>query len=52
MDGICGERISKVYPSLQLTAFGVRAGGEHLFGTFELGAGIKGIASAGIGYAF
>ena len=41
-----------VYPSFQLTAFGIRAGGEHLFGTFELGAGIKGFASAGIGYAF
>ena len=40
------------YPTFQLTAFGVRVGGEHLFGTLELGAGIKGIASAGIGYAF
>ena len=40
------------FPSFQLTAFGVRAGGEHLFGTFELGAGIKGFVSAGIGYAF
>lgn len=40
------------YPTFQLTAFGVRVGGEHLFGTFELGAGIKGVASAGIGYAF
>ena len=46
------EKTRKVYPTLQLTAFGVRAGGEHLFGTFELGAGIKGFASAGIGYAF
>ena len=46
------ERINKVYPSCQLTALGVRAGGEHLFGTFELGVGIKGFASAGIGYAF
>lgn len=40
------------FPSFQLTAFGVRAGGEHLFGSFELGVGIKGFASAGIGYAF
>ena len=40
------------FPTFQLTAFGIRAGGEHLFGTFELGVGIKGIASAGIGYAF
>lgn len=40
------------FPSFQLTAFGVRAGGEHLFGSFELGVGIKGFATAGIGYAF
>ena len=46
------EKSKKVYPTFQLTAFGIRAGGEHLFGTFELGAGIKGFASAGIGYAF
>ena len=46
------EKSSKVTPSFQLTAFGVRAGGEHLFGSFELGIGIKGFASAGIGYAF
>lgn len=46
------EKSSKVTPSFQLTAFGVRAGGDHLFGSFELGVGIKGFASAGIGYAF
>jgi len=46
------EKINKVYPSCQLTAFGVRAGGEHLFGSFELGVGIKGFVSGGIGYAF
>lgn len=46
------EKSKKVYPTFQLTAFGIRAGGEHLFGTFELGVGIKGFASAGIGYAF
>jgi len=46
------EKSSKVNPSFQLTAFGVRAGGEHLFGSFELGVGIKGFVSAGIGYAF
>ncbi len=46
------EKISKVYPSCQLTAFGVRAGGEHLFGSFELGVGMKGFVSGGIGYAF
>ena len=42
----------RCYPSFQLTAFGIRAGGEHLFGSFEAGFGIKGIVSAGIGYAF
>ena len=46
------ERINKVYPSCQLTALGVRAGGEHLFGSFELGVGMKGFVSGGIGYAF
>ena len=40
------------FPSFQLTAFGIRAGGERLFGTFEAGFGIKGIVSGGIGYAF
>lgn len=46
------EKSSKVTPSFQLTAFGVRAGGEHLFGSFELGVGMKGFVSGGIGYAF
>ncbi|MBP5496413.1 MAG: hypothetical protein J6X98_04500 [Bacteroidales bacterium] len=41
-----------IYPTFQLTAFGIRAGSDHLFGTFEAGCGIKGIVSAGIGYAF
>ncbi len=50
--GFSREKISKVYPSCQLTAFGVRAGGEHLFGSFELGVGMKGFVSGGIGYAF
>jgi len=40
------------FPTFQLTAFGIRAGGERLFGTFETGFGIKGIVSGGIGYAF
>ncbi|MBQ6155608.1 MAG: hypothetical protein IJK22_03305 [Bacteroidales bacterium] len=40
------------FPSFQLTAFGIRAGGEHLFGSFELGVGMKGFVSGGIGYAF
>ena len=51
-EGLYWEKINKVYPSCQLTAFGVRAGGEHLFGSFELGVGMKGFVSAGIGYAF
>ena len=46
------ENIQKVYPTFQLTAFGIRAGGERFFGTFETGFGIKGIVSGGIGYAF
>ena len=46
------ENIQKVYPTFQFTAFGIRAGGERLFGTFEAGFGIKGIVSGGIGYAF
>ncbi len=50
--GFSREKISKVYPSCQLTAFGVRAGGEHLFGSFELGVGMKGFVLGGIGYAF
>ena len=40
------------FPTFQLTAFGIRAGGEHLFGSFELGVGIQGFVSGGIGYAF
>lgn len=41
-----------IFPTFQFTAFGIRAGGERLFGTFETGFGIKGIVSGGIGYAF
>ena len=40
------------FPTFQFTAFGIRAGGERIFGTFETGFGIKGIVSGGIGYAF
>ena len=38
--------------AFQLTAFGVKAGAKHWFGSFELGAGIKGVANLGIGYEF
>ena len=41
-----------IFPTFQFTAFGIRAGGERIFGTFETGFGIKGIVSGGIGYAF
>jgi hypothetical protein len=40
------------YSAFQATLFGVKAGGKHWFGSFELGAGYKGVASAGVGYEF
>ena len=40
------------YSAFQATLFGVRAGGSHWVGSFELGAGYKGIASLGVGYEF
>jgi hypothetical protein len=40
------------YSAFQATLFGVKAGGKHWFGSFELGAGYKGIASLGVGYEF
>lgn len=43
---------TKTFPSFQITALGIRAGRDHLFGTFEAGFGFKGFASLGIGYAF
>ena len=43
---------TKTFSSFQITALGIRAGRDHLFGTFEAGIGIKGFASLGIGYAF
>lgn len=36
----------------QLTALGVKAGGNHWFGDLELGIGSKGFVSAGFGYDF
>ena len=38
--------------AFQLTAFGVKAGGNHWFGSLELGAGIKGFVNLGVGYEF
>lgn len=43
---------TKTFSSFQITALGIRAGRDHLFGTFEAGIGFKGFASLGIGYAF
>ena len=41
-----------VFSAFHLTAFGVKAGAKHWFGSFELGAGIKGFANLGVGYEF
>ena len=41
-----------VFSAFQLTAFGVKAGAKHWFGSFELGAGIKGFVNLGVGYEF
>ena len=40
------------YSAFHVTLFGVKAGGKHWFGSLELGAGYKGIVSAGVGYEF
>jgi hypothetical protein len=40
----------KIYSAFQATLFGVKAGGSHWFGSFELGAGYKGFAALGVGY--
>ena len=41
-----------VFSAFQLTAFGLKAGAKHWFGSFEAGFGIKGFANLGIGYEF
>lgn len=41
-----------IYSAFQATLFGVKAGGRHWFGSFELGAGYKGFAALGAGYEF
>lgn len=38
--------------AFQLTAFGVKAGAKHWFGSFEAGVGIKGFVNFGVGYEF
>lgn len=46
------DKRTDVFSAFQLTAFGVKAGAKHWFGSFELGAGIKGIVNLGVGYEF
>jgi hypothetical protein len=41
---------SNIYSAFHATLFGVKAGGSHWFGSFELGAGYKGFVSLGFGY--
>ena len=41
-----------VFSAFQLTAFGLKAGAKHWFGSFEAGFGIKGFANLGVGYEF
>ena len=43
---------TSVFSAFQLTAFGLKAGGNHWFGSFEAGAGIKGFVNLGLGYEF
>ena len=43
---------NRVFSAFQLTAFGLKAGAKHWFGSFEAGFGIKGFANLGIGYEF
>ncbi len=38
--------------SPHVTLFGIRAGGDHWFGSFELGVGFKGFGAIGVGYGF
>jgi len=43
---------TSVFSAFQLTAFGLKAGAKHWFGSFEAGFGIKGIVNLGVGYEF
>lgn len=46
------DKRTDVFSSFQLTAFGVKAGAKHWFGSFEAGVGIKGFVNLGVGYEF
>ena len=46
------DKRTDVFSAFQLTAFGLKAGGNHWFGSLELGAGIKGFVNLGVGYEF
>ena len=55
LEKISGETLTShptFYSAFHVTAFGVKAGGRHWFGSFELGAGYKGFAALGVGYEF
>ena len=43
---------NRVFSAFQLTAFGLKAGAKHWFGSFEAGFGIKGFVNLGVGYEF
>ena len=43
---------NRVFSAFQLTAFGLKAGAKHWFGSFEAGFGVKGFANLGVGYEF
>ena len=46
------DKRTDVFSAFQLTAFGLKAGAKHWFGSLELGAGIKGFVNLGVGYEF
>ncbi len=46
------ENHTSAFSAFQLTAFGVKAGAKHWFGSFEAGVGIKGFVNLGVGYEF
>lgn len=46
------DKRTDVFSAFQLTAFGVKAGAKHWFGSFEAGVGIKGFVNLGVGYEF
>lgn len=46
------ENHTSAFAAFQVTAFGLKAGAKHWFGSLELGAGIKGFVNLGVGYEF